>query len=174
MSASVQEGGHAQADARPIVYVDIDDVLVAWPPGRGREAAPHAGSFLRWLLASGVEIRWLSSWCPSGTMTADRQADLAALLGVGPDELDGIENPMEFPSGPYPKKHVAIDWETSRPWVVVHDERWHKANLDALEAAGKLDCYVRVDTSLRPDDLWTAQRAIATAFRLPLGGGGPS
>ena len=64
---------------RPIVYLDIDDVLIAWPPSGGREAAPHASEFLRWLLEH-VEVRWLTAWCPSGTMSDERRNKLARIF----------------------------------------------------------------------------------------------
>jgi hypothetical protein len=153
---------------RPIVYLDVDDVLIAWPPSGGREAAPHSAVFLRWLIESGIEVRWLTSWCPSGTLRDDRREKLAGILGMNAEELGGIRNPRGFPPTPhrYPPKHEAIELDSPRPWVVVHDEHWHRANLDALEGAQRLDLLIEINTSRRPDDLLRASAEIAARFGL--------
>lgn len=151
---------------RPIVYLDIDDVLIAWPAGGGREASPHAAEFVRWLIGSDIEVRWLTSWCPSGVLSDERRVKLARILAMDPGEISAIRNPRAFaPIHRYPPKHEAIDFETERPWLVVHDEHWHRDNVATLEAAGRLDRLIEVNTSRRPDDLLRAQREIARRLK---------
>jgi hypothetical protein len=153
---------------RPIVYLDIDDVLIAWPPSGGRQAAPHAAAFVRWLISSGIEVRWLTSWCPTGTLSDDRRRKLAGILGMGEEELRVIQNPHEFPGVPhrYPPKYRAVEMDSGRPWVIVHDEHWHKSNLDALSDAGRFESYIEINTSRRPGDLLRATAEIAARFGL--------
>lgn len=143
----------AAARLRPIVYLDIDDVLIRWE-GRRREAAPHAAEFLEWLLQH-CEVRWITSWCPSGVMREDRLRTLAELLEIDQKDLRRIRNPRGFPSKPHgsPPKHHAIGFDEARPWIWIEDEHLHKCNIDELDRRGFADRHIECNTSRRPDDL---------------------
>jgi hypothetical protein len=135
-----------------VVYLDIDDVLVRWE-GRHREAAPGAAEFLRWLLEV-AEVRWLSSWCPTGTMRPDRIATLAGLLSLPAHEIVGIRNPRGFRGvHRYPPKHEAIDFGDTRTWIWLEDEHLHRSNLDELKRRGMGERYWHCNTSLDPHAL---------------------
>lgn len=152
---------------RPVAYLDVDDVLIQWK-GRHRMAAPHAANFLQFLREH-FEVRWITSWCPSGEMSEDRLLTLAELLQVEPEVLRWIRNPRSFPGKPhgYPPKHYAIDFGDSRPWVWIEDEHLHKSNLDELARRGVRDRYVECNVSWRPDDLLRVRTLLEDRFRLP-------
>lgn len=73
---------------RPVLYLDIDDTLLSWASGAPRPV-PSSGSFLRWALER-FEVRWLTKWCPGGTMADDLLIDLAKMLGVDREGLGAI------------------------------------------------------------------------------------
>lgn len=151
----------------PIVYLDVDDVLIRWE-GRYRETAPGAADFLRWLLCY-VEVRWLTSWCPDGRMRDDRLEELTRVLGMQREDLEAIHNPRPFPGRPfgYPSKHLAVAFDEARPWVWIEDEHLHKRNLDELARRGVAECYIECNTSRRPDDLARVRGILAERFGLP-------
>lgn len=85
---------------RPALYLDLDDTLIAWPDGRGGSPRGARGGreFLEWAL-QWYEVRWLTTWCPDGRMEAGLLRDLAKMLGMAPDALEGIRG---------------LDWSHSR------------------------------------------------------------
>lgn len=152
---------------RPVVYLNVDDVLIRWE-GRTRSPAPGVADFLVWLQRH-HEVRWLTSWCPSGIMRPDRVSKLARLLEVREDQLQRIRNPRAFPAQPFgrPSKHLGIDWQDERPWVWIEDESLHVHNLDVLEQRGVRDRYIECNTSRRPDDLARVQEILGERFGKP-------
>ena len=76
---------------RPVLYLDLDDTLIAWPDGReGSPRGAHGGhDFLRWALER-YEVRWLTTWCPDGRMAERLLHDLARMLRVPAELLEGI------------------------------------------------------------------------------------
>ena len=164
--SEVQKSAGTTGDIRPIVYLDVDDVLIRWE-GRYCEAAPHAADFLRWLLCH-CEVRWITSWCPDGEMREDRLRLLSEFLGMDPEELQQICNHKSFPGKAhgYPIKHVAIDFDDGRDWVWIEDENLAKANLDELTRRGVADRYIRCNTSWDPEDLIRVMDVLAQRFGL--------
>ena len=165
----VQESAGTRGDVRPIVYLDIDDVLIRWD-GRHAEAAPHAADFLRWLLCH-CEVRWITSWCPDGEMREDRLRMLSKLLGMDPEELQQIRNPRRFAGKlhGYPIKHTAIEFSDRRDWVWIEDEHLAKDNLDELKTRGVADRYAWCNTSWNREDLLRVKGVLEERFGLPAG-----
>lgn len=150
---------------RPVVYLDIDDVLIRWE-GHHREAASHAAEFVRFLLQR-FEVRWISSWCPEGTMREDRLVRLGDMLNLDPDELRPIRNPRAFEPEPFgrPPKYQAVDLEEARPWFWIEDEGVRAHSREALERAGLKDRWIECNTSRRPDDLLRVRKLLEKSLR---------
>lgn len=70
---------------RPILYLDIDDTLLTYS-GNAPRAARGAHDFLVWALDR-FEVRWLTTWCPSGQMGADLARDFCKMLEVDPEQI---------------------------------------------------------------------------------------
>jgi hypothetical protein len=64
----------------PVLYLDIDDTLISWEGGEPH-AAVGARDFFLWILDH-FEIRWLTTWCPNGTMGEKLLRDLASMIKV--------------------------------------------------------------------------------------------
>ena len=74
---------------RPVLYLDIDDTLLSWASG-GPEPVPSTECFLRWAMDR-FEVRWLTKWCPTGTMSEDLLADLSKMVGVDTTGLSRVQ-----------------------------------------------------------------------------------
>jgi len=150
---------------RPVVYLDIDDVLIRWD-GHHRESAPHAATFMRFLLQH-FEVRWITSWCPGGTMREDRLVRLAEILDMETGELRAVRNPRAFPPEPFgmPPKYLAVDFEEARPWFWVEDAGVRKHSWDALERAGLQGHWIECNTSERPGDLQRVRALVEERLR---------
>lgn len=85
---------------RPVLYLDLDDTLIAWPDGRAGSPRGARGGreLLEWALER-YEVRWLTTWCPDGRMEGGLLRDLARMLGMPPRALQGIRG---------------LDWSHSR------------------------------------------------------------
>lgn len=80
----------------PVLYLDLDDTIVSWADERPR-AAPGARDFVLWALDH-YELRWLTTWCPTGDMAEELLEDLCSMLSIAPDVLQHIRG---------------FDWESS-------------------------------------------------------------
>jgi hypothetical protein len=158
---------------KPIIYIDVDDTLIRYPRQETRAwwnanphgvAAPGAGDFLTWAVAH-CDPRWLTSWCPSGTMDPSIGVPrLAKLLGIPESTIARIYNPMHW----IHSKVEGIDWEmhyAGREWAWIEDELPAR-EIEALRQRRAQRHYSLCNTSLRPDALITAWRTIAHRFRL--------
>jgi hypothetical protein len=148
---------------RPVLYLDLDDTLVAWPEGRGGSprGADGAGDFLRWALER-CEVRWLTTWCPGGRMPSSLLSDLARLVEVPREALADIRG---------------IDWSGSRckldgvawlehvvmrrPFLWVEDEYgFGERERRFLEAHGMTGRYRHVNVSADPGALARLHREL--------------
>lgn len=115
---------------KPVCYLDVDDTLLRFPSFEDKAfweanptgaAAPGAGEFFRWLKRH-FEVRWLTMWCTRGVMDVDRCFELAELLGVEPNEIREVKNPLAFVGD----KTEGINWlehtRDGRPWVWLEDD----------------------------------------------------
>jgi len=137
-----------------VMYLDIDDTLIVWGTVKHGEKAPYATEFVRWALEH-FEIRWLTMWCPIGSLLPKRAADLSALFSyeITADEFLAINNPMNFFRSETMNKTDGIDWKDQRPWVWIEDgilvqerqilkslksyDRWYKTNVSKNKMALK-------------------------------------
>lgn len=137
---------------RPVLYLDVDDTLISWRGG-SPHAAPGAREFLLWALEL-YEVRWLTTWCPSGEMEESLVGDLARMLRVdravirdirgfdweGLSKLDGVAW----------LEHVLLD----RPFLWVEDDYGvGEAEIEFLAAHRMLDRYRWCNVTERPDSL---------------------
>lgn len=135
---------------RPVLYLDLDDTLVAWPEGRegSPRAAEGARDFLRWALER-YEVRWLTTWCPDGRMAAELLSDLGRLLDLPDEALEGIRG-MDW-SGSRCKldgvawvEHVVA----GRPFLWLEDDYgFGERERRFLEAHGMADRYRHVNVT---------------------------
>lgn len=133
------------ADARPVLYVDLDDTLVSWSTGEPR-GAPGADRFVRWALDR-FEIRWLTTWAPSGRMDAKLLGDLCKLIGVSTEELRRIRG-LSWEGG---SKLDGIAWlehlVLGRRFVWIEDESLPDHALDFLVRHGFRKCFHHCDVT---------------------------
>jgi hypothetical protein len=73
---------------RPVLYLDLDDTLIRWADGTPR-AAPGARRFVLWALER-FEVRWLTTWCPTGDMPGSLLNDLCTMLELEPKRLEHV------------------------------------------------------------------------------------
>jgi hypothetical protein len=145
-------------DRPPVLYLDLDDTLVSWCDGHP-EGASGSGEFILWALPR-FEIRWLTTWCPGGEMAADLLADLAAMLRIPVESLQGIRGFEWEGTG---SKLNGIAWlehyVLGRPFIWLEDENgvtdFERSYLDEV---GLLDSYVHCNVSRDPGSLTRAHQ----------------
>lgn len=141
---------------RPVLYLDLDDTLIAWPDGRGGSprGARGGGDFVRWALER-FEVRWLTTWCPDGRMEAGLQGDLARMLAVPAELLADIRG-LDWSASR--RKLDGIAWMEHvvlrRPFVWLEDEYgFGDRERRFLQAQGLAASHVPVNVSTDPDAL---------------------
>lgn len=147
---------------KPVLYLDVDDVLIMFPPYRDEEwwennkgGAPANGvqEFLEFARRH-MEVRWLTSWATSGWMPYDRLEKLSGILKVPTVLIEGFENPMRW----FNNKTTGINWEehkAGREWFWIEDGILEE-EIQMLKDKGCYDRYIHVNTSYDPDDLLKA------------------
>lgn len=132
---------------RPVLYLDIDDTLLSWASGAPKAVA-SSESFLRWAMER-FEVRWLTKWCPGGTMSDDLLGDLSKMVGVDVAGLGAIPGCAWEESG---IKADGIAWLEhailGREFVWVENREGLSAqDLDLLHTAGFRDRYYPCNVS---------------------------
>lgn len=145
----------------PVLYLDLDDTLVVWSEGKP-QAAPGAHDFVRWALTR-FEVRWLTTWCPSGEMEEGLLGDLAKILKFQPDELRHIRGFSWDSEG---SKLNGIAWlehiAMGRTFVWLEDDYGFRDRERAvLTEAGLLDCYRHCNVTVDPHSLARAHASLA-------------
>lgn len=74
--------------APPVMYLDLDDTVISWVGGEPK-AGPGARDFILWALER-YEIRWLTTWCPTGEMEESLLHDLCKMLEIDVEALRHI------------------------------------------------------------------------------------
>jgi hypothetical protein len=128
-------------DSAPVLYLDLDDTVVAWAGGRPH-AAPGAREFVLWALKH-FEVRWLTTWCPSGEMEESLLCDLCKMLNLPPDWLRHIRG-FNWEAGD--SKLNGIAWlehlVVGRPFVWLEDNYGvRERERSVLSQYGLLDSY---------------------------------
>jgi hypothetical protein len=132
---------------RPILYLDLDDTVISWASGSPR-AATGGREFILWALEQ-FEVRWLTTWCPSGIMDGKLLHDLARMLEVPVETLREIEG---FAWDATATKLNGIAWlehlVLGRPFVWLEDQYgFTERERVALREMGMLDSYVHCNVS---------------------------
>jgi hypothetical protein len=148
----------------PVLYLDIDDTLLSWADGKPRPV-PAAGGFVRWAL-SRFEVRWLTTWCPSGEMPDRLLADLARMLEMDARELRGIRGCDRSDSG---IKADGIAWMEhlvlGRPFVWVENRGGlSDRDLEILDQAGLRDNYIECDVTVDETAIARVRRLLERRF----------
>lgn len=162
---------------KPLLYLDVDDTLLRFPrlddefwkthPRGG--AADGAGEFFRWLKRH-FEVRWLTMWCPSGTMDPGRAIELASMLGVTEEEVAEVRNPHAFMRffGHRDLKTDALDWaeiDDGRPWVWIEDALLDDERL-LLTWRNLLNHWIPCNVSANPNRLIEVKEILQERFHL--------
>ncbi len=149
------------AALRPVLYLDVDDVLVCWANFE-RSPARAAREFLAWA-HDHFEVRWLTRRCPDGAMPDWCVGDLAQLLGVEEEVfartpgLDWSECASKL-NGIAWLEHVVL----GRPFVWLDDEHGAGALEQAFLAEhGFAHALMLCDVSMDPDALARAFAVLA-------------
>jgi hypothetical protein len=138
-------GARKTDSPRPVLYLDLDDTIVSWATGEPRPAA-GVEDFLTWALRR-FEVRWLTSWTPTGQMEESLLHDLSKLTGVDTSLLRCIHG-LDWDGG---SKLDGIAWlehvVLRRPFVWIEDGSLPEHTLDFLRARGFRDCFIRCDVT---------------------------
>lgn len=139
-------------EPRPVLYLDLDDTLISWRGGP--HAAPGAREFLLWALDT-HEVRWLTTWCPSGEMEERLLRDLAKMLRLDVDVLRAVRG---FDWDHSRCKLDGIAWlehlVLGRPFLWIEDEYGlGEREVRFLHANGLLHRYRHCNVTEEPDAL---------------------
>jgi hypothetical protein len=141
---------------RPVLYLDLDDTLIAWPHGRsGSPRGARGGRELVLWALDHYEVRWLTTWCPDGRMEGGLLRDLAKMLDLPRERLEGIRGVDWSESG---RKLDGIAWVEhvvlGRPFVWLEDEHgFGERERRVLGAHGLAASHLPVNVSTDPDAL---------------------
>ncbi len=149
---------------RPVLYLDLDDTLIAWQDGQPR-AADGAHEFLSWALAT-FEVRWLTTWCPSGEMEPSLLADLARMVRMPTEVLERVRGVEWSEEG---SKLDGVAWLEhlvgGRPFVWLEDDYGvGEAHREFLREHGFIDSYFHVNVSEEPASLRRVFRSLKRRF----------
>ncbi len=157
----------------PVLYLDIDDTLLNWADGKPRPV-PGTHAFMRWALDH-FEVRWLTRWCPSGTMPEHLLVDLAKMVRIDPGELASIQGWNWDYSG---TKVDGISWvehlAMGREFVWIENgDGLSNRDYQVLEQNGLRHCHLdcNVTTDLRALD--RTRRELERRFDLAPAGAEP-
>lgn len=155
-------------DPRPVLYLDVDDVLVDWA-GHTQKAAVGGRDFLIFALEH-FEVRWLTRRCPGGEMPELLVEELAALHGLDPALLTPIRG-LDWSEGG--SKLNGIAWiehlVLGRAFVWVEDENGVRdLELRVLADAGLTACYHHCNVSTDPQSLVRALARLAAGMGVAL------
>jgi hypothetical protein len=155
------------ARLRPVLYLDLDDTVVAWADGHPR-AAPGARAFLHWALER-FEVRWLTTWCPEGRMPPNLLADLCTMVEVDSARLDALRgvawNETESKlNGIAWVEHLVL----GRPFLWIEDEYGvTDRERRVLREHGLLDRYHHCNVTVEPKALRRVHAALAAELKMP-------
>ena len=148
---------------KPVMYLDIDDTLICWY--KNPKPAFKAKQFLLWATTH-FEVRWLTWWCPSGTLDDADARKLGYFFELPSSVFSDIRNPLSFVKN----KTDAIDWKehySGRKWVWIEDAVWqYDRDILRLHKAGlnHIPCHVTANYH-RLSKVW---EMVAERFNLPM------
>lgn len=136
----------------PVLYLDLDDTVVSWRGG-SPHAAHGAREFITWALQR-YEVRWLTTWCPTGEMEESLLRDLAKMLQMEPSTLRRVRGfDWEGRSkidGIAWLEHVVL----GRPFLWVEDDYgFGEREIRFLAEHGYLERYRWCNVTDHPDSL---------------------
>lgn len=145
---SERSDANAENGARAVLYLDVDDTIVSWQGG-SPSGGPGAREFLEWALAR-FEVRWLTTWAPSGRMDERLLKDLSKMTKLPKERLRGIRG-LDWEGG---SKLDGIAWlehlVMGRPFIWIEDDTLPAEALEFLARFGFAPCFIRCDITRDP------------------------
>lgn len=136
---------------KPVLYLDLDDTVVCWSTGEP-EGAEGATEFMLWALEN-FEVRWLTTWAPSGEMPPNLLSDLASLVSLPVEKLSGIRG-LSWEGG---SKVDGIAWlehaVQGRRFVWLEDDTLAEDALEFLEEFGYQHSFHHCNVTRAPGSL---------------------
>lgn len=147
------------AEKKPVLYLDLDDTIVCWASG-DPEPAPGARDFLLWAMDA-FEVRWLTTWTPSGDMDPGLLRDLSKLTDVDTEILGTIRG-LDWEGG---SKIDGIAWVEhvvmGRPFLWIEDDTIEPEALEFLVEYGYLERFIRCNVTEEPEMLQRLHEQLA-------------
>jgi hypothetical protein len=150
-----------------VMYLDVDDTLLVFNKSWAGFGAPMVAEFIHWALEH-FEVRWLTSWCPSGIMlpvtdglSGAENLSYRLNYGVSTEILASIKNPKEW----FEYKTEAVDFEDPRPWVWVEDGLVYKER-ELLNNKNLLNNFYPTNVSIDIRALQITWKRLADRFEL--------
>ena len=139
------------------IYLDVDGVFLRSPNlgvWNGEwEVAPHAIEFLDWAVANHAPL-----WLTSRDMLGNGEGIAAAFTNVIGGGTKLLELASKIPSQAWESaKTTAIDFSDDFIWL---DDCPRTDDLLTLEREGAVNCWIEVNTDLRPEDLLRVMQLI--------------
>jgi hypothetical protein len=124
---------------RPLLYIDVDGVVLARDVSRFGYCVAHYGEeFLVWAVEH-FEVRWLSSRCQNGNVEEVRRAFRLAGLSANSPSWTTINRIPAATWGSY--KFQGIDLQSDFYWI---DDNPDQQSLDLLRQHDRQDRLIRV------------------------------
>lgn len=149
-----------------VAYLDVDDTILIWSNDYAGTPAPRAKEFILWLNEH-FEIRWLTMWATSGTMSDEGAKSLSDKFNgeLSAEFFKSIVNPKGFWNDTMWKTN-GIDFNDSRPWIWIEDHLIDKEYKE-LASRGKLKNFYKTNVSHNIVMLQKTWKQIAKDFNLP-------
>ena len=150
----------------PIMYLDVDDTILQWTNEAPGAAPPYMGRFLSWAFRH-FDVRWLTSWCPCGTMEDSRVHNLYNILSgqwsslreetlKGANHIDGWER----------LKTDVIDFSMPlNSWIWVEDALLPE-EYEILRKHDALVNWVELNVTERPNSVIPVWKSISKRYRI--------
>lgn len=145
---------------KPILYLDVDGVLIRFREDRTRMhyemhkggfPANRVGDFLKWI-DENFEVRWLTCWAMRGMLNDYSKTRLEAILW---ETIPDWHNPKSWAGTG--EKVLGIDYDDTRAWFWLDDETKRDRPLLPEQYRNRL---IKTNSSVNPNALLYSSLAL--------------